>query len=67
MELSNKQKKIIKFLKEQLSFWDTTNDIYSPTHFSDLHWSIMDLELENGEKELNKLTDDLLIFIRKQT
>ena len=35
-ELNKKQRKIIEFFQKQLSFWENTNDIDSPTHMTDI-------------------------------
>jgi hypothetical protein len=33
---NEKQRAIIKFFLKQLSFWENTNDINSPTHLTDI-------------------------------
>lgn len=35
-KINEKQKEIIKFFQKQLSFWENTNDINSPTHMTDI-------------------------------
>lgn len=35
-KINEKQRAIIKFFLKQLSFWENTNDIDSPTHMTDI-------------------------------
>ena len=68
MKPSNKQLEIIKFCKNILSTWESTNDITSPTHWNNLQ-EFIDTELEiYSVKIKNGIYDslsDLLNIIRK--
>lgn len=35
-KINKKQRAVIKFFQKQLSFWENTNDINSPTHMTDI-------------------------------
>lgn len=35
-KINEKQRAVIKFFLKQLSFWEYTNDIDSPTHMTDI-------------------------------
>lgn len=35
-KINEKQRSVIKFFQKQLSFWENTNDIDSPTHITDI-------------------------------
>lgn len=35
-KINEKQRVVIKFFQKQLSFWENTNDIDSPTHMTDI-------------------------------
>lgn len=48
-KINEKQKEIIKFFQKQLSFWEKTNDIDSPTHYTDI------------SEELRVLNDNLAV------
>lgn len=52
MKPTKLQKKICELIKSQASFWMTTNDINSPTHYNDIEESLYDMdELSEEEKE----------------
>lgn len=70
MKPSEKQKKVISIIQSQLSFWENTNDINSPTHECDIDEEINlikifddvfnEFEAENLKHELY----DLYYYIR---
>ena len=71
MKPTEKQKRLILLIEDQLSFWKNTNDINSPTHFCDIDEDINMYGMNNDDlseeqsKELNLLLSELLTFIRK--
>jgi len=69
MQPSDKQKKIALFVEQQGRFWQRTNDINSPTHYSDIDESLRTLEFDEiiTEKEaaiLEAKMCDLFVFIK---
>jgi hypothetical protein len=61
MKPSEKQILVIEKVKAQVNFWKTTNDIQSPTHFSDNDQVFDSLVLfdEISELDATKLKDQL--------
>lgn len=52
MKPTKLQKKICELIKSQASFWISTNDIYSPTHYNDIEECLYDIdELSEDAKE----------------
>jgi hypothetical protein len=69
MEPTDKQKKLIKVVKMQAEFWESTNDITSPTHLCDIDETI-NLELDLSEEDTNKFSEllqGLYFFIRNKS
>jgi hypothetical protein len=68
MKPTKTQKTVIDAIIDQLKFWRDTNDINSPTHYSDMdecYWS--DLEDCLSEEEIEELkaeTCNLFQFIK---
>lgn len=56
MKVTNKQKEIIKLIKDQCEFWEKSNDITSFTHLSDIDECINNAECfdSNLDKQLFK-------------
>ena len=48
-KINEKQRTVIKFFQKQLSFWENTYDIDSPTHYTDI------------SEELRVLNDNLAV------
>lgn len=69
MKPTERQKKVCEAVINQISYWQNTNDITSPTHDSDIEdclWAELEgiitaREIHNIERELEKL----LQYIRK--
>lgn len=68
MKTNSKQKDIIEFIRSQLSFFESTNDITSPTHLVDIEESVnadlMHFTDQEQDEIANKVAD-LYWFIRK--
>jgi hypothetical protein len=69
MKPTEKQIQIIEFIKEQVYFWKTTNDILSPTHYCDIEEEAFklwgdDVLTDEEHKELVELSENLYQFIR---
>jgi hypothetical protein len=69
MKPNDKQKKIIDLIKGQVSFWLSTNDISSPTHYCDIDQDCVGLTLENDlteeqAEELAVKISDLFTFVK---
>ena len=70
MQPNDKQKKVARFVEEQGRFWQRTNDINSPTHYSDMDEFMNALERDDivTEEEaaviLGKVAD-LFNYIKK--
>ena len=58
MKPTNLQKKICELIKSQASFWMNTNDINSPTHYTDI-----DAELDCIEELSEDAKDELLLAL----
>ena len=56
MKPNHKQKEIFKIIEEQAKFWQQTNDIDSPTHYSDIDSDFNNCE-HLSEENKEKLTD----------
>lgn len=54
MKPTEKQQAVAAFIEAQASFWQHTNDINSPTHFSDIDGEVAMVELTGvrGAKRL---------------
>lgn len=67
MKPNTLQKKVARMIQAQASFWEGTNDIKSPTHYSDLDADIDNIEelSEEQNKELNQLMSNLFAFVKK--
>lgn len=69
MKPTERQKKVCEAIMNQISYWQTSNDITSPTHDTDIEdclWAelegvITDRDIHNIERELEKL----LQYIRR--
>lgn len=66
-DLSNKQEDIITEIKKQLSYWENTNDIESPTHVSDINEEVDKNELldEPERFELKLRLNEILSFVKR--
>lgn len=69
MKATKKQQVVIGFCKSQLSFWETSNDIKSPTHFCDNEEVFNSLQFDDvisndSAKKLTDVMDELLTIIR---
>lgn len=67
MKPNTLQKKVARMIQSQASFWEVTNDIKSPTHYSDLDVDIDNIEelSEEQNQELNQLMSNLFAFVKK--
>ena len=66
MKPNLKQKDFIKEVSKQIDFLYTTNDIYSPTHHSDIQEWCEKMEENFGlTEEGTKMLKNLLIIIQK--
>lgn len=66
---TDKQKQICDLVIQQASFWKSSNDIDSPTHYCDNSESVISLELseeEDDEEDLTNFLDNLLNFIKEK-
>lgn len=61
MKPSTKQLLVIKAIANELSFWETSNDIHSPSHATSIDEAMNMLELDNvlTEQESNELAKAL--------
>lgn len=69
MQPNDKQKKVIEELVSMIRFWQTTNDIDSPSHEclmeEDIDSLIFELDIKaNHSHRLNELLEELLELIR---
>lgn len=69
MKPTPRQKKLIEEVQNQASFWMTTNDIDSPTHYCDLEEETYKLEMDDtlskeDRKKFEDLIGDLFDFIK---
>ena len=68
MKPTKTQKAVIDAVIDQLKFWRGTNDINSPTHYSDMYdcyWSALEDCLSEEEiEELTSETCNLFQFIK---
>ena len=61
MKPTEKQKAVAKVVEQQGQFWQSTNDINSPTHYGDIQESLFTLSVENIiTDEEEKLLDEKL-------
>jgi hypothetical protein len=71
MKPTERQKAIARVIQEQGIFWEKTNDINSPTHFTDIDEEVMarlemeDLLNDDEAEELKNLLGDLCSFVKK--
>lgn len=67
MKANDKQKQICDLIINQVSFWKTSNDINSPTHYSDNSESVRNMEglSEEQEEDLTNFLDNLLNYIKQ--
>lgn len=70
MKPTNKQKAVITAIRQQLGFWEKTNDINSPTHSSDIYEFLSLLEMDevismDELKTIEKTTNALWLSIQK--
>ncbi len=66
MKISEKQKEICKFIEKQAKYWTNTNDIDSPTHWSDMEDEIKKLDMNCKDEQYLQSTMVLLLnFIKK--
>lgn len=67
MKATDKQKEICDLVIQQASFWKSSNDIDSPTHYCDNSESVRSLELsEEDEEDLTNFLDNLLNFVKER-
>lgn len=68
MKATDKQKQICDIVIQQVNFWKSSNDINSPTHYSDNLESVRDVELSGGYEECDfaNFLDNLFNFIKEQ-
>lgn len=67
MKATDKQKQICDLIIQQASFWKSSNDIDSPTHYCDNSESVRSLELsEEDEEDLTNFLDNLLNFVKEK-
>lgn len=67
MKATDKQKQICDLVIQQASFWKSSNDIDSPTHYCDNSESVRSLELsEEDEEDLTNFLDNLLNFVKER-
>lgn len=67
MKATDKQKQICDLVIQQVSFWKSSNDIDSLTHYSDNYKSVRSLELsEEDEEDLTNFLDNLLNFVKEE-
>lgn len=53
MKPTTKQKKLCEIIIEQAKFWQSTNDIHSPTHLCDIEETVCNTdELPDSDKEI---------------
>jgi hypothetical protein len=70
MKTNEKQKDVIDILKQHVMYWESSNDISSPTHSTDLEFDI-DLLVTQGvltydqRDELYLTLQKLLVFIQE--
>lgn len=66
MKATDKQKEICDLVIQQASFWKSSNDIDSFTHYCDNFESVRCLEglSEKDEEDLTNFLDDLLDFVK---
>ena len=67
--INEKQRATLDFFLDQIRFLVTTNDIYSPTHQSDIENDLNSLVIHNlfTQEEINEMgkkMSDLLQFVR---
>lgn len=68
MKTTPKQKEICDLIISQVSFWKSSNDINSPTHYCDNSESVRSLEglSEEDEEDLTNFLDNLLNFVKEK-
>lgn len=70
MKPTPRQKHLIEVVQNQASFWMSTNDIDSPTHYSDMEEEVSKLEWDTDHltkedaKKFEDLLGDLFDFIK---
>lgn len=69
MKATPLQKLLIEEIQNQATFWMSTNDIDSPTHYGDMEQEISKLEWDNhitkaDAKKFEELLGDLFDFIK---
>lgn len=68
MKSNEKQIKVCEIIKEQASFWITTNDIKSPTHWCDISETLnsfdCDCFTESEKQEIEVKLIELLQLVR---
>jgi len=70
MKPTNKQKEVAKIIKDQASFWGSTNDINSPTHHCDIDECVgnavfFEIITKQEANELEIKLRDLFVFVKK--
>lgn len=68
MKATDKQKEIYDLIINQVSFWKSSNDINSPTHYCDNSESVRSMEglSEEDEEDLTNFLDNLLNFVKEK-
>ena len=66
MKATYKQKEICDLIINQVSFWKSSNDINSPTHYCDNSESVRSIEGLSDEEDLTNFLDNLLNFVKKK-
>lgn len=66
MKATEKQKEICDLIINQVSFWKSSNDINSPTHYCDNSESVRNMEglSEEDEEDLTNFLNNLLNFVK---
>ena len=67
MKATDKQKELCEFIRSQSSYWANSNDIDSPTHYSDIDEEINNIEWLNDYSKIGlmHLMEELYFFIKK--
>lgn len=60
MKTTDKQKELIKLIKDQCEFWEKSNDISSPTHLSDIDECVDNTECFDSELDKQLFKDWLV-------
>lgn len=65
MKPNKQQKEICELIKSQVSYWMSSNDIDSPTHFCDIDEEVSKMELKEDMKiELSFVLKELCRLVK---